>query len=106
MPQKLKDIDNAVAYLTSSDYYSNKNEANVKRILIENLAKYKEGKINMSFLAALCSELLYFGGNIGAFKDTSLRDVLIKGDNLSYLLTFEGKDSEISKVLETILNYS
>jgi len=103
--RRIKNIDEVIRYLNSINYYANKTEENVKTILKDNIAKYKQGKITVSFLVALCSELLYYANNIGAFKDTALREVLEKGDRLSYQVTFQIKNSESDSLLDSILTY-
>jgi len=104
--QRIKNIDEVIRYLNSINYYANKTEENVKTILKDNIAKYKQCKITISFLAALCSELLYYANSIGAFKDTALREVLEKGDKLSYQLTFQIQNSESESLLVSVLTYS
>ena len=97
--KKIKDIDVVITYLKTTDYYSNKTEENVKRLLKQNIEKFKDDKISISFLAAFCSELLYFNNSIGKFKDLQLRDALMAGDELSYLLTFSVEDISKRKAL-------
>ncbi len=90
--RKIKEVDNVIAYLKSINYYNNKTEPEVKRILLLNIQRFKDSKISIQFLAALCSELLYFNNNIGAFTDAGLRNTLLKGDKLSSMYTLGNLD--------------
>ncbi len=104
--KRIKDIDEAISYLQQIDYYENKTEDTVRNIFKEAIQNFLDKKITISFLAALCTELLYFKDNIGSFTDTRLRNTLLAGEELSHLITFNIENkAKYSYLVDKIMNF-
>lgn len=101
--KEVRDSKKVIEYLTTIGYYENRTEANVKKIFVNNINRYKNGEILFSFLCALAIELLYFKNNIGAFKDLKLRDALLAGDELMYVDVFDISNQDIKPLVDKLL---